>query len=301
MAWRRLEDTFHSDRKIRKLARELGIEEPHAAGHIATLWSWALLHAKDGDLTKFDVDDIEHGAKWNGDHGDFFNACATTRLIDQEPDGRALLHNWIERGGSYAESQRKALKNKGKKTFQEIPGNSRKFQERPGKSALEEKRIEEKRIETCKVEHEPKSKNVNPADQATTSSADAADQSPKIARDDVDEVWQHYRTHHPRVPKVLKVSRKEYRLIRQRLEDFTVDDLKAAIDGYHASPFHCGENDRQTKYLSLELMMRDVSKVQAGLELVDGRNGNRRRAKLDDAVPGAISESERTNNDEQIN
>ena len=55
-------------------------------------------------------------------------------------------------------------------------------------------------------------------------------------------------------------------MIRERLTDFPVDRLKLAIDGYHRSPWHTGQNKRQTKYLSLELMMRDIGHVQSGLE-----------------------------------
>ena len=320
MAWRKLEDTFHSDRKVRKLARELCLPEPHAAGHIVTLWSWALLHAKDGDLSKFDTDDIEYGAKWDGAHGDFLNACVKSRLIDRDDAGSMLLHNWLERGGSYAESQRKAAKKqenelglgnsgkiqeslegfgrkrkvpgkaaqapddpqkprseilndrtKGRKTarhgqrkplkgrgISDVPGNSGKIRERPGNSSLEENRIEENILHTCRP-NEPLN------DRATTSGgpgakapavADHLDDgsSPARRRDDIQEVWSHYRTHHPRVAAELKSARPEYRLIRQRLEDYAVDDLKQAIDGYHRSPWHNGQNDRNRKYLSLELM-----------------------------------------------
>ena len=266
MAWRKLEDTFHSDRKVRKLARELAIPEPHAAGYVVTLWTWALLHAKDGDLSKFDVDDIEYGAKWDGSHGDFVHACGKVGLLDVGTDSISI-HNWLERGGSYAESQRKRLKSKGNivadSNVQDFPGNSRKFQERPGKSALEEKRREEKRIEENRSD-QPLSKSTADAvdvDRATDS---------KIARDDINEVWQHYRTHHPSAAKVLKSNRKEYRLIRERLDDFSADELKRSIDGFHLSAFHCGDNQHGKRYLSLELMMRDISHVQAGLEYLAG-------------------------------
>jgi hypothetical protein len=163
MAWRKLEDTFHSDRKIRKLARHLQIPEPHAAGHLVTLWSWALLHAKDGDLSKFDVDDIEHGAKWDGAHGDFLYGCVKSGLIDVETNeqnvksypghvsgsnAKFVIHNWIERGGSYTEAMRKRLKNKDSAnpsgSFQENPGTSRKIRLR-----REEKRREYIYMYTC--------------------------------------------------------------------------------------------------------------------------------------------------------
>lgn len=262
MAWRKLEDTFYDSPKLKRLARHLDIGRAQAAGHIALLWSWALRHAPDGDISKYDDMDIEDAVEWNGHRGDFLQACAVSLFVDRLPNGKFVIHNWIERGGTYAESKRKQRLRESKKSR---PGMSRDIPECP---ALEENRREEnKDIRQTR----PNLKNVKQPGAGPTSPAGAADLdvSPKVARDDVNEVWQHYRTHHPRAPAVLKASRKESRLIRQRLEDFAPDELKAAIDGYHRSPFHNGQNDRGAKYLSLELMMRDVSKVQAGLELLE--------------------------------
>ena len=275
MAWRKLEDTFHSDRKIRKLARELTIPEPHAAGYVVTLWTWALLYAKDGELTKFDADDIEHGAKWDGGHGDFLHACVKVSLVDVEDSGRVLLHNWIERGGSFAEAQRKRLKTKGSQNetpgksgnVQDFPGNSRKIQERPGKSALEESRVEEKLL--CD----------SVAPESPGSAGEGVD--PKVARDDIQEIWRHYRRHHPGAAKVLKAGRKEYGLIKARLQDYDATEIKAAIDGYHRDPFHSGDNPRGKRYQSLTLILRDISHVQAGIEFGPAPGGNGTKRLLD--------------------
>ena len=293
MAWRKLEDTFHSDRKIRKLARELDIIEPYAAGHVATLWSWALLHAPDGDLTKFDIDDIEFGAKWNGNLGDFLNACVTTRLIDQTEDGRILLHNWVKRGGSYAEAHRKRLERKEKKlcpdlsgTVLDNPGQSGTIRDCPGMSALEEKRIEENiytsNVASCCTDVQivdqprPEQARLEPGQPI----------SPTKTRNDVAEVWEHYRTHHPKAVRVLKSGRKEYRLIKQRLQDFDVDEIKRAIDGYHKSSWHCGDNPSGKRYQSLDLLRRDCSHVQAGLEYLDAKPATGRASQrlLDDPL-----------------
>lgn len=64
---------------------------------------------------------------------------------------------------------------------------------------------------------------------------------------------------------------KRRRLIRARLDEkFTEDELKRSLDGFHASPFHRGENDRKTVYLDLELLFRDAKHVEEGLELANG-------------------------------
>ena len=85
----------------------------------------------------------------------------------------------------------------------------------------------------------------------------------------IQTVWGKYREHHPNCPGALKQGRKEYRLARDRLRDFTVPQLCKAIDGYHRSPFHCGDNDQNSKHLGFELIMRDVGHVTKGIEMAD--------------------------------
>lgn len=83
-------------------------------------------------------------------------------------------------------------------------------------------------------------------------------------------VHAHHRTHHPKSAPEILSGTKEWRLIRDRLkEGHTVDTLCKAIDGYHKSPWHCGENDNRTKYLDLALIMRDQSHVAKGVEMDD--------------------------------
>jgi len=76
-------------------------------------------------------------------------------------------------------------------------------------------------------------------------------------------VVEHYQSHHPRA----QPGDKERALIRARLKDgFSVEDLQAAIDGCHNSPFHGGENTDGRKYQSLALIMRDASHVTQFME-----------------------------------
>ena len=107
---------------------------------------------------------------------------------------------------------------------------------------------------------------VPPADADGVQSSLQLTVGPKTARDDVGEVWSHYRTYHPKARKVLASDRKEAKLIRARLTEYPVEDLKAAIDGYHKSPFHNGsETGRQ--YLGLDLILRDGMHVLRGIEM----------------------------------
>lgn len=128
---------------------------------------------------------------------------------------------------------------------------------------LEEKRVEESRREESRGE-EP-------------APANASDPSPIKAEekgDEIREVFEHYRSYHPKsFPKPTSKT-KEWGKIRDRLKDgYSVEDLKTAIDGNHSSPFHCGENAEQAKYNSLELIVRDSGKVTQFIELAQARAG----------------------------
>lgn len=80
----------------------------------------------------------------------------------------------------------------------------------------------------------------------------------------VDTVLGHYRNHHPR----FRGAEKERRLVAARLKDgWTPEDLCAAIDGNHRSPFHRGENDRGQKYHALGLILRDGAHVQEFIDI----------------------------------
>lgn len=89
---------------------------------------------------------------------------------------------------------------------------------------------------------------------------------------DVQAVYAVWRSYHPRAPERLDSGAKSYALIRARLtEGRSVQDLQDAVRGYHRSPHHLGENDRKTKYLSLELICRDDGHVQAGIEMPENK------------------------------
>jgi uncharacterized protein YdaU (DUF1376 family) len=80
-------------------------------------------------------------------------------------------------------------------------------------------------------------------------------------------VFDHYRAYHPRAHPAPKAGSKEWAKIKARIRGgYSVNDLCLAIDGYHRSSFHTGDNDRGKEYLSLELIVRDDSHVAAGIE-----------------------------------
>lgn len=84
-------------------------------------------------------------------------------------------------------------------------------------------------------------------------------------------VWNHYRTHHPRSPKVIprpaKGKAPDWDAVNARLDEgWSVEDLCFAIDGCHLTPHNQGQNTRGTKYLGFELILRNTGNVQRFLE-----------------------------------
>lgn len=85
----------------------------------------------------------------------------------------------------------------------------------------------------------------------------------------VDVVVEHYRSYHPQArPGVLE---RELITTRLMVDRFTPAELCQAIDGQHRSPHHLGQNDNGTKYLGLELAMRNSAKVNQFIAIADAR------------------------------
>ena len=60
----------------------------------------------------------------------------------------------------------------------------------------------------------------------------------------------------------VKLTKARSDLIARRLKDYPVEDLIDACHGIGASAFHRGDNDRGKRYDTLELCLRDASKIE---------------------------------------
>ena len=103
MAWLQSHQELRSHPKTRKAARLAGCSIPTMIGHLHLLWWWALDHAPDGDLSRFDSLDLADAAGWEDDPATFLAA-----LVDCGPgdmsgfvDSDRCLHDWEEYGGKY--------------------------------------------------------------------------------------------------------------------------------------------------------------------------------------------------------
>jgi hypothetical protein len=74
------------------------------------------------------------------------------------------------------------------------------------------------------------------------------------------EVFDHWRN--VMASPKSKLDAKRRKAIEARLKDFSVADLKRAIDGCRADDFSMGENDRSTKYNGIDVICRDAAHVE---------------------------------------
>ena len=99
--WTRVDVGLRDHRKVRKLARELKIEQAHALGLVVNFWLFALNNWGHGFLDR-DPEEIAHACVWTGD-AEYLTSCLIDcGFIDEMGDRSALrIHDWDNYGGKY--------------------------------------------------------------------------------------------------------------------------------------------------------------------------------------------------------
>jgi len=153
-------------------------------------------------------------------------------------------------------------------------------EEKDRRSALNRKRRQRGSSEnvtadvTPDVTNEQKSEGVYSLDPVTAVTGKSKKDLLSEKTVEILQVFEHYRSYHARAHLKPHSKMNEWRKISQRLRDgYSVDDLKLAIDGCHKSRWHQGDNDRNQRYDSLELVVRDASKVNQFIELASKVDG----------------------------
>lgn len=108
--WIKSHQSLREHPKTRKLAKRLG-GLPKAIGHLHCLWWWAMDYAPDGDLTKFDAEDIAIGAEWEGEPEEIIGYLVECGFLD---NGEGLcIHDWDQWVGAFLEQEaRRCAKNR---------------------------------------------------------------------------------------------------------------------------------------------------------------------------------------------
>lgn len=112
MSWFPLEQALWTHRKTYALAEGLGIDEVHAGGLVARLWSWSLDNARAdfeqrrGLLTGVVHLAIARGAGWKHDADAFVQALVCAGFLDQDGDD-LVIHDWFDYAGRLLERRKK--------------------------------------------------------------------------------------------------------------------------------------------------------------------------------------------------
>ncbi len=91
---------------------------------------------------------------------------------------------------------------------------------------------------------------------------------PAVEATTIQSIFDHWRDvmAKPRA----RLDDKRRNLIRRRLrESFSEAELRAAIDGCRASPWHQGENESGTRYVELSLIFRNAENIERFCELAE--------------------------------
>ncbi len=80
----------------------------------------------------------------------------------------------------------------------------------------------------------------------------------------VERIFRHWAEIHGHQRSALTSAR--VKLIHKALSSYSEADLCQSISGYRNSPHHMGANDRGTVYDSIDLMLRDAKRIDAGLQ-----------------------------------
>jgi hypothetical protein len=155
--------------KTRKLARLLGVPIPTAIGHLHLLWHFALKYAPDGELSRFDWDDIENGVMWEGTPDEFCAQCIAAGWLDLDDVTEVLsIHDWDEYGGKYitrkeANAQRMRETRAKQQPDTTTPRATHVQRTSSARAHLEERRGEESKEEEKKGERTVRAARATPA------------------------------------------------------------------------------------------------------------------------------------------
>jgi len=210
------------------------------------LWEFACANPprRDGNLHGLDAGDIAGICRYDGDPVEFADLLSEKIGWLDATDGGYQIHDWRDANPYVAGWRGRSAK--AKQAAASRWGGTPKTKTTKKKT---KKKTTGKKKAPAKKKAAPKPKPQTPAQQ-------------------IHAVFDHYRTYHPTAQRKPSPTSLEWRRARDRLvEGFTVEELCAAIDGCHRSPFHMGENRDRKRFNTLDLILRDASHVQQFIEV----------------------------------
>ncbi|HUT60450.1 MAG TPA: hypothetical protein VNA25_21610 [Phycisphaerae bacterium] len=254
--WIKIEHGLPSKPEVLELADLLGIGDNEAVGLLVRFWIWV-----DENLSR--ACPVVRGTKRGLDRvvrcDGFATALEKVGWLSIEGDVVSIPnydHHLSQSGKQRALAARKKQRQR--------ENLSRFCPPSKGTKGGPEKRREEKRREEERREEERRGEETTLGSaSAEPCRAEPDPSKPRTPTADINAVVEHYREFHPKACP----GTKERHLVALRLQDgYSVEDLCRAIDGCHVTPHNLGANDRDTPYLSLELILRNSSQVTRFLE-----------------------------------
>lgn len=102
MEWIESHKSLARHPKTKRLARALDVSIPTAIGHLHLLWWWSTDYAEDGQLTRYEAEDIADAAMWEGDAAEFVTALQRAGWLDED----MYLHDWQDYSGKLIEKRK---------------------------------------------------------------------------------------------------------------------------------------------------------------------------------------------------
>lgn len=268
--------------KTYDLADRLGISRSQAIGVLTLLFDFVEDHAIQGNIGKWPNGAIARACEWTGGADEFVEALVSSGWIDRCKTNRLIVHDWGDHCQSWVRAKLQkmgvgfAVPTKEASiegTIDRIsvatiePTIERSIE--PTTNLTKPNLTEPSQTKPLLTEPSPaKPKEFSNENSCRSESDGVKSADAKNFSSEIREVFAHYRKYHARSFPSPRSEMVEWRKIRERLVDgYTVEQLCEAIDGNHRSPYHCGENERQRTYHSLELIMRSADKVNQFLSI----------------------------------
>lgn len=119
MPWLQLENTFPENRKVKRLAAYLEVEEDKAIALLVRLWCSVHRQIPSGELDDWNPADIADASRWEGNVEEFVDALVDAKLLI--PSNRGYrIHDWDEHIGSYRNAQKQKKFRAKKKAEREV-------------------------------------------------------------------------------------------------------------------------------------------------------------------------------------
>lgn len=106
MAWIESHQELARHPKTKKFARLLGVSLPAALGHLHLFWWWAMDYAQDGDISRYDMEELADACGWEGEPKKMFHALLDAGFTEGD-NGDYHIHDWFDYAGRLIEQREK--------------------------------------------------------------------------------------------------------------------------------------------------------------------------------------------------